>query len=80
MNPREKQNYVYALPPLKNLHQESFSILYSFFTLPPGLATLMPTQIDVRIFPRGEVSLPSVFFGKLVCQNVGGQFFLFCQN
>jgi hypothetical protein len=41
----EKQNYVYVLPPLKNLHWESFSVLYfffhpptyfiSFFTLPP---------------------------------------------
>jgi hypothetical protein len=30
-NPKKKQNYVYAHPPLGNLHQESFSILPSWF-------------------------------------------------
>jgi hypothetical protein len=30
----KKQNYVYAFPPLGNLHQESFSILYFFFHPP----------------------------------------------
>jgi hypothetical protein len=35
----------------------------------------MATTIRVRIYARGEVS-----FAKLVCQTVGGQFFLFCRN
>jgi hypothetical protein len=35
----------------------------------------MATTIRARIYARGEVS-----FAKLVCQTVGGQFFLFCQN
>jgi hypothetical protein len=36
---------------------------------------MMATTIRARIYARGEVS-----FAKLVCQTVGGQFFLFCQN
>jgi hypothetical protein len=35
----------------------------------------MATTIRARIYARGEVS-----FAKLVCQTVGDQFFLFCQN
>jgi hypothetical protein len=35
----------------------------------------MATMIRVRIYARGEVS-----FAKLVCQTVGGQFFLFRQD
>jgi hypothetical protein len=35
----------------------------------------MATTIRARIYARGEVS-----FAKLVCQTVGGQFFLICQN
>jgi hypothetical protein len=37
-NLREKQYYIYALPPFENLYREYFSILY-FFALPPSLAT-----------------------------------------
>jgi hypothetical protein len=35
----------------------------------------MATTIRARIYARGKVS-----FAKLVCQTVGDQFFLFCQN
>jgi hypothetical protein len=35
----------------------------------------MATTIRARIYTRGEMS-----FAKLVCQTVGGQFFLFYQN
>jgi hypothetical protein len=31
---REKQNYIYTLPPLQNLHLKPFFVIY-FFTLPP---------------------------------------------
>jgi hypothetical protein len=54
---------------LKNLHQESFSILYFFFTLPP---------IGKQRW-GGEFCQVSIF-AKLVCQTVGGHFFSFCQN
>jgi hypothetical protein len=41
----------------------------------------MATTIRARIYARGEVSFCQVsIFAKLVCQTVGGQFFLFCQN
>jgi hypothetical protein len=41
----------------------------------------MATTIGARIYTRGEVSFAKVsIFAKLVCQTVGGQFFLFCQN
>jgi hypothetical protein len=41
----------------------------------------MATTIRARIYARGEVSFAKfLFFSKLVCQTVGGQFFLFCQN
>jgi vacuolar-type H+-ATPase subunit I/STV1 len=36
-NLREKQNYVYVIPPLENLYQESFSLLYLFFHPPTWL-------------------------------------------
>jgi hypothetical protein len=65
---------------LENLHQESFSILYFFFTLPPR------GNNDGNHDPRahicawgGEICQVSIFV-KLVCQTVRGQFFLFCQN
>jgi hypothetical protein len=42
---------------------------------------MMATTIRARIYARGEVSFAKfLFFAKLVCQTVGGQFFLFCQN
>jgi hypothetical protein len=41
----------------------------------------MATTICARIYARGEMSFAKfLFFAKLVCQTVGGQFFLFCQN
>jgi hypothetical protein len=58
---------------LKNLHQESFSILYFFFTLPPR-GKQRATTIRARIYARGEVSfakflfLPS-WFAKLLEAN-----------
>jgi hypothetical protein len=64
-NMREKQNYVYALPPLENLDHESFSILY-FFT--PSYRTWhvgetpMLTRIGARIFPCGDVSFAKFLF------------------
>jgi hypothetical protein len=57
----------------KNLHQESFSILYFFFTLPPR-GKQRATTIRARIYARGEVSfakflfLPS-WFAKLLEAN-----------
>jgi hypothetical protein len=39
----------------------------------------MATTIRTRIYARGEFCQVSIF-AKLVCQTVGGQFFLFCQN
>jgi hypothetical protein len=53
---REKQNYVYVLPPLENLHQESFFILYFFFHPPTYRETPIATTIRARIYARGEVS------------------------
>jgi hypothetical protein len=65
---------------LKNLHHEFFSILYFFFTLH------LEGNNDGNHDPRahicawgGEFCQVSIF-AKLVCQTVGGQFFLFCQN
>jgi hypothetical protein len=34
----------------------------SFYTLPPGLATPMPTRIGAHIFPHGEVSFAKFLF------------------
>jgi hypothetical protein len=59
---------------LKNLYQESFSILYFF----------SPSHIegnnDGNHDPRGGEFCQVSIFAKLVCQTVGGKFFLFCQN
>jgi hypothetical protein len=59
---------------LKNLHRESFSILYFFFTLPPrGKQRWQPRS--GRMYARGEVSfaeflfLPS-WFAKLLEANL----------
>jgi hypothetical protein len=58
---------------LKNLHQESFSILY-FFSPSHLRETTMATTIRARIYARGEVSfakflfLPS-WFAKLLEAN-----------
>jgi hypothetical protein len=58
---REKQNYVYALPPLENLYQES-SILYLFS--PSHLAWLRQCQPgSARVYFRmGEVSFAKFLF------------------
>jgi hypothetical protein len=74
-NMREKQNYVYALPPLENLDHESFSILY-FFT--PSYRTWhVGRNTDANPDRRSHISVwgcefckVSIFFAKLVCQNV----------
>jgi hypothetical protein len=67
---------------LEKLHQESFSILYFFFSPSHLEGNADGNTICARIYARGEVSfakflfLPSFYF----CQTVGGQFFSFCQN
>jgi hypothetical protein len=65
---------------LKNLHQESFSILY-FFS-PSHLEGNNDGNHDPRahICAWGDEFCQVSIFAKLVCQTVGGQFFLFCQN
>jgi hypothetical protein len=70
---RENQNYIYALPPLEILYQESFSILYFFFQPPTWLGHTDANWIGAVYY---QVSI----FAKLVCQTVGDQFFSFCQN
>jgi hypothetical protein len=41
----------------------------------------MATTIRARIYARGGGEFCQVsIFAKLVCQTVGGHFFLFCQN
>jgi hypothetical protein len=69
---------------LKNLHQEYFSILYFFFTLPPGLAR--GRNVDANLDHRMYISVwggefcQVYIFAKLVCQTVGSKFFIFYQN
>jgi hypothetical protein len=76
----EKQNYVCALPPPENLHQESFSILYLFFH-PPTYRERRWQPRSVRAYMHaGRWVLPSFYFCQVGLPIVGGQFFLFCQN
>jgi hypothetical protein len=73
-NSKRETNYIYILPPLENLHRESFSIFYFFFS-PSHLPWPCRCQPgSTRIFPRGEVSFAKLIsiFTKLVCQTVGG--------
>jgi hypothetical protein len=58
----EKQNYVCGLPPLENLHQESFSFLYFFFHPPTYRETPMATTIRARIYTRREMSFAKFLF------------------
>jgi hypothetical protein len=53
-------NYVYALPPVENLHQELFSVIYFFFQHPTCLETTIPTANRVPIFRHWRL-----FFSKL---------------
>jgi hypothetical protein len=46
---------------LKNLHQESFSILYFFFTVPPREKQRWQPR-SARIYARGEVSSAKFLF------------------
>jgi hypothetical protein len=63
MNPeRNRIMFIYVLPPLGNLHQESFSILYFFFHPPTYRETTMATTIRARIYARGEVSFAKFLF------------------
>jgi hypothetical protein len=72
--PNPNLTYVCVLPPLKNLNQESFSILYFLFHPPTYRETPMATTIRARIYARGKVSfakflfLPS-WFAKLLKAN-----------
>jgi hypothetical protein len=65
---------------LKNLHQESFSIFYFFFTLPPrGKQRWQPRS--ARAYMRVERwVLPSFYFCQVGLPNCWDQLFLFCQN
>jgi hypothetical protein len=64
----------------KNLYQESFSILYLFFTLSlRGKQRWQPRSARRYMRVGGEFCQVSIF-AKLICQTVGVQFFLFCQN
>jgi hypothetical protein len=73
----EKQNYVCVLPPLENIHQESFSILY-FFSPSHHLQGNDDDNHDLRAYMCAGTWVCQVsIFAKLVCQTVGGQFFLF---
>jgi hypothetical protein len=58
----EKQNYVYALPPLENLYKESIFILHFFFHPPTYRETTMATTIHARIYAREEVSFAKFLF------------------
>jgi hypothetical protein len=64
----EKQNYVYGLPTLENLHKESFSILYFFFHHPPTGKHWWQPQFACAYIRVRDVSfakflfLPSWFF------------------
>jgi hypothetical protein len=76
-NLREKQNYVYTLLPLQNLHQEPF---YFCFHPPTKRETSMATGVVARIFTRweawdAELLLMTSCFAKLL-----EAFFLFHQN
>jgi hypothetical protein len=73
---REKQNYVYALPPIKNLHQEPFFIIYFFSHSPTCLETTMPTVRHAYIYAM-EASFFQVAKNRRVfCQTVGGVFLM----
>jgi hypothetical protein len=64
---------------LKNLHQESFYVLYFFFTLPPtGKHRWQPrsARAYMRVWRR---VLPSLCFPMLFCQNFI-DFKLVCQT
>jgi hypothetical protein len=73
----------YALPPLENLHEESFSIFISFFTLPPGFAR--GRNVDANpdrcayISAWGCEFCQVSIFAKLFCQ-VSIFAKLFCQT
>jgi hypothetical protein len=64
----EKQNYACAFPPIKNLHQESFSILYFFFTLPPRGKQRWQPRSACAYMRVGRWVLPS-WFVKLLEAN-----------
>jgi hypothetical protein len=59
----ERNKIMYALfHLLKNLHQESFSIIYFFFTLPPRGKQRWQPRSAARIYARGEVSFVKFLF------------------
>jgi hypothetical protein len=71
----DKQNYVYVFPPLENLYQKSFSILY-FFTAPPtGKRRWQPRS--ARAYMRAERwVLPSFYFCQVGLPNCCRAIFL----
>jgi hypothetical protein len=78
-NPDRNKKF-HALPPLGNLHQESFSVLYFFFHPPPRGKRRWQHDTRAHICVWGGEFCQVSIFAKLVCQTVGEQFFSFCQN
>jgi hypothetical protein len=79
-NPERNKIMYVSFHLLKNLQQESFSILYFFFTLPPRGKQRWQPRSGAHICAWGGEFCQVSIFAKLVCQTVGGQFFLFCQK
>jgi hypothetical protein len=61
-NPERNKIMMVSFPPLKNLHQESLSILYSFFHPPTYRKTPMATTIRAHIYVCGEVIFAKFLF------------------
>jgi hypothetical protein len=61
---------------LKNLHQESFSIIYFFFTLPPRGETTKATTIARAYMRVGRWVLPSFYFCRVGLPNCWRPIFL----
>jgi hypothetical protein len=72
----KKYNYVCALPPLENLHQKSFFILYFFFHSPTYWEMTMATTIRARIYAHEEVSFAKLLFCQVGLPNYWRQIFL----
>jgi hypothetical protein len=75
----EKLNYVYALPPLENFHQESFSIIYLFIYSPSHLFRNHDANSTLRAYIS---ALDTGFFQvakncQVFCQTIGGVFLTF---
>jgi hypothetical protein len=72
--PGEKQNYVYTLPPLKNLHREPFSVIYFFFHHPTCLEMTMPTASRAHLFTRWRLFFQVAKNYQVLYQTIRGVF------